>query len=102
MMSERQRPYGPGNRAGTGQGRGQGLGQGRGMGKGQGFGKGQGLGAGGQCLCPKCGFEKTHEPGLPCMNERCPSCGGALVRKGSDHHNKILAQKATKKTQEGS
>lgn len=45
-----------------------------------------GLGPEGLCVCPKCGFEKAHQPGIPCIQERCPHCHSALVRQGSEHY----------------
>jgi predicted amidophosphoribosyltransferase len=57
---------------------------------------GNGLGPKGVCLCAKCGHRAPHTPGVPCMDERCPACGGAMVREGSDHHQKIEASRASK------
>jgi hypothetical protein len=93
------------------QGRGQGRGQERGQGRGQGMqagqgsgrggsqvggrsGQGGGLGGGGFCICPKCGKKVQHRPGTPCLDERCPSCGVALVREGSPHHQEIESRRA--------
>jgi hypothetical protein len=78
---------------GRGGGRGQGAGGGRGGGMGQGRGAG-GLGMGGSCLCPKCGRRQDHQPGVPCMELRCPECGTALVREGSPHHQEIDRRRA--------
>ena len=50
---------------------------------------GGGLGAGGFCLCPKCGQRTPHNPARPCLDERCATCGVALVREGSAHHEEI-------------
>ncbi len=50
---------------------------------------GLGLGPEGFCLCPKCGFRKPHQPGVPCIEERCSNCGSALVREGSEHHRQV-------------
>jgi hypothetical protein len=55
-----------------------------------------GLGPEGYCLCPKCGFRKEHQPGVPCMDERCPHCGSTLVREGSEHHRLIQEKKKEK------
>jgi hypothetical protein len=78
---------GRGSGAGTG-GRGMGGG-GRGAGGGRGRSGGGGLGAGGFCICPKCGQRAPHNPGVPCLEERCGDCGVALVREGSEHHREI-------------
>jgi hypothetical protein len=67
-------------------GRGQGGGAGRGWGRGQG---GSRMGGGGTCLCPRCGHRVPHQAGTPCLQERCPSCGSAMVREGSPHHQEI-------------
>jgi hypothetical protein len=48
------------------------------------------MGAGGSCICVGCGERVAHQPGLPCMEQRCPACGKALVREGSEHHRQIL------------
>jgi hypothetical protein len=79
---------------GRGQGRGQGMQAGRGADRGSGRGRGGsgeggGMGGGGFCICPKCGKRVPHQPGTPCLQERCPSCGVALVREGSPHHQEI-------------
>lgn len=55
-----------------------------------------GLGPEGSCVCPQCGFKKAHQPGVPCLQERCPHCGSALVREGSPHHQLIKERKAKK------
>ena len=63
----------------------QGRGQGQGMRKGQGAGGGTGRcggGGAGVCICPKCGQRSPHNAGVPCLQERCPSCGTAMVREG--------------------
>jgi hypothetical protein len=67
---------------------GRGHGGGR-VGRG-GFG---GLGASGLCVCPKCGYQTPHQAGAPCLDERCPSCGVALVREGSPHHQEIESRR---------
>ena len=96
---------------GKGQGRGQRQGQrqgqgaqaGRGSGRGGGRvggprGEGGGMGGGGFCLCPKCGQKNPHQPGTPCLDERCPSCGAAMVREGSPHHQEIESRRAGRST----
>ncbi|MGB4704132.1 MAG: ferredoxin [Candidatus Saccharicenans sp.] len=52
-----------------------------------------GLGPFGFCLCPKCGHRQPHRPGVPCREERCPNCGTALVREGSEHDRMIKEKK---------
>jgi hypothetical protein len=92
---------------GRGQGTGQGMQAGRGSGRGGGRGQGGGgmgggvrrggfggLGAGGFCVCPKCEYRIPHQPGSPCLEERCPTCGVALVREGSPHHEEIKNRRA--------
>lgn len=92
-------------------GQGRGNGQGRGAGGGRGGGRGGGgrgqsgaaMGAGGSCLCPKCGRRFPHQPGVPCLDERCTDCGVALVREGSPHHEQILQRRGnavSKKTED--
>ncbi len=68
-----------------------GGGGGRGGGMGQGGG---GMGAVGFCICPKCGRRAPHRSGVPCLEERCPDCGSALVREGSPHHQQIEARRS--------
>lgn len=51
------------------------------------------MGAAGFCICPKCGRQTAHQPGVPCIQERCSECGVALVREGSPHHEEILARR---------
>ncbi|MDX9773710.1 MAG: DUF134 domain-containing protein [Bacteroidales bacterium] len=35
------------------------------------------------CVCPSCGYEKPHEPSLPCKEETCPVCGNMLMKKNN-------------------
>ncbi|UZJ42680.1 DUF134 domain-containing protein [Prosthecochloris sp. SCSIO W1101] len=34
------------------------------------------------CLCPKCGYEAEHNPGVPCRSMKCSECGATMIRKG--------------------
>lgn len=76
-------------------GGGRGMGGGRGAG-GRGMGGGgRGMGGGGRggvwpaerigisafCFCPQCGHREPHEPGLPCMQKKCPKCGVTLNKE---------------------
>ena len=80
-----------------GGGRGGGRGAGRGTGSGTGT-AGGGMGSGGACICPKCGQRAPHRPGVPCLDERCPECGVAMVREGSAHHQEIEQRRAGRTT----
>ena len=40
------------------------------------------------CMCPDCGFESPHRYGYPCKDEKCPECGGMMVRKGISTYSK--------------
>lgn len=78
-----------GSGGGTGRGRGRSGGGGGGRGACRGGVQGARLGSGGSCICPKCGAALPHRQGAPCVEERCPDCGVALVREGSPHHERI-------------
>ena len=54
------------------------------------------MGAGGYCVCPKCSEKTQHHDGIPCQEERCPTCGAKLLREGSKHH-KLFQQKQEEK-----
>jgi len=41
----------------------------------------RGQGPGGICVCPKCGYEVSHQRGIPCSALQCPSCKISLERK---------------------
>lgn len=56
------------------------------MGGGSGSGRGSGMGAEGKCVCLKCGYSTPKKPAVKCLDERCPTCGTALVRKGGAHY----------------
>ncbi|MFA5327934.1 MAG: DUF134 domain-containing protein [Prolixibacteraceae bacterium] len=40
------------------------------------------------CVCPKCGHEKVHSPGVPCRTQICQSCNCQMVRKGTPHQHR--------------
>ena len=40
-----------------------------------------GQGPGGNCVCSKCGYQVSHEKGIPCSNLFCPKCHISLDRK---------------------
>jgi len=71
----------PGGKRGRGGG-GGGGGGGRVGGGGYGRGKMGGVGAGpaGTCVCPNCGQQIAHSPGVPCASLKCPNCGSQMVR----------------------
>jgi hypothetical protein len=52
------------------------------------------MGRGGACICVRCGRRAPHDAGRPCRDERCPECGAAMLREGSDHHRLYLEKKA--------
>lgn len=85
---------GDGKRQQTTIGSGGGTGRGRGGRGNRGRGScGSFMGAGGACICTRCGQRMPHSTGVPCLEERCPSCGAAMVREGSPHHLEILARR---------
>ena len=89
---------------GRGQGRGQGVQSDRGFGRGGQSsggrsGEGGGLGIGGFCVCPKCGHRVPHKQGVPCLDERCSTCGVAMVREGSPHHLEIENRRAPRENE---
>jgi hypothetical protein len=68
----------PGNRGKGGpMGRPQGQGRGRGCAK-KGTGSVMGVAV---WVCPQCGREASHRPGVPCTQSVCQDCGAPLVRK---------------------
>jgi uncharacterized protein (DUF983 family) len=54
------------------------------------------MGSGGFCICPKCGEKTLHHRGIPCHEEKCPTCGAKLLREGSYHHQMLEEKKAKK------
>lgn len=40
-----------------------------------------GLGPGGECICTSCGVIIPRHQGVPCKEEKCPSCSGRMRRK---------------------
>ena len=44
------------------------------------------MGRAGACICPKCEARITHRRGVPCQEERCPTCGAKMLRVGSDDY----------------
>ena len=73
-------------------GRGVGRGSG-GIGRGSGSGRGGGMGSTGKCVCMKCGYSTIKKAGIPCIDERCPTCGNVLFREGGTHYNKAKKNK---------
>jgi hypothetical protein len=39
------------------------------------------LGPGGNCVCPNCRKEVSHQRGVPCYSMECPKCGAKLTRQ---------------------
>lgn len=44
----------------------------------------------GFCICLACNIKIPHKPGIPCRENQCPSCGKALIRENSYHHQLYL------------
>ncbi len=72
---------------------GRGSGRSGGMGRRSGSGGGRGLGPSGKCVCMKCGYSAPKRAGVPCLDERCPTCGAALVREGGAHYQQSVKNK---------
>ncbi len=71
---------GTGPKGGSGMGLGgRGLGQGS-QGRGR-MGGPKAAGPAGNCVCPKCGLRVPHERGVPCVEQKCPTCGVGMVRE---------------------
>ncbi len=58
-----------------------------------------GMGWGGHCVCVRCGTRVPHRQGVPCREERCPSCGRVMLREGSEHHQTWLKKQRDKASQ---
>jgi hypothetical protein len=35
----------------------------------------------GTCVCPECGYEGPHKPGISCIEVKCEKCGALMIRK---------------------
>ncbi len=66
--------------AGIGRGGGRGMRTGIGGAGGRGRMGGFAAGPGGTCQCPKCGYQGTHQIGVPCNQQTCPKCGSKMSR----------------------
>lgn len=53
---------------------------GRGRGLKRGRGGRSGVGPPSHCICPVCGEERPHEPGVPCFKQVCSKCGSPMTR----------------------
>ncbi len=65
---------------GTGPPRG-GMGGGKSGGMGRMGGNRPGAGPEGNCVCLVCGVTVTHHVGTPCIQMKCPKCGGPMTRR---------------------
>jgi predicted DNA-binding protein (UPF0251 family) len=52
-----------------------------------------GMGNTGNCICPKCDYKVTHQPGVPCNSHLCPNCNIRMVRENSFHHIELLKKR---------
>ncbi len=50
-----------------------------------------GKGEGGYCVCPKCGYSVSHQPGIPCKSIVCPECNVSLLRS-ENQGSKTIAE----------
>ena len=55
-----------------------------------------GMGPDGDCVCLGCGSRVPHRRGVPCMEERCPHCGKAMLREGGEHHQEAISRRREK------
>jgi predicted Fe-Mo cluster-binding NifX family protein len=39
-----------------------------------------GIGPVGHCICPQCGQRQPHQRGVPCFEQKCPTCKVAMIR----------------------
>ena len=42
-----------------------------------------------KCICPSCGNEKVHQPGIPCRKEICVVCNSPMIRKGTPYRYRM-------------
>ncbi|AAM03612.1 TPA: hypothetical protein HA338_08790 [Methanosarcina acetivorans] len=70
----------PGGDGSGPEGRGPGVGTNREI-RGRCRSKGGTGGPEGTCICPECGYEVSHRPGVPCIETKCEECGTPMVRK---------------------
>ena len=52
------------------------------------------MGDQGACICLRCGRREPHERAVPCRTRKCPHCGAAMLREGSEHHRAYLRKRA--------
>ncbi|OPY69956.1 MAG: hypothetical protein A4E57_00834 [Syntrophorhabdaceae bacterium PtaU1.Bin034] len=42
--------------------------------------RGRGAGPGTEVVCSRCGTKAPKERGVPCFEQKCPTCGSAMAR----------------------